>query len=278
MQLQIDDSKIIIFLDGQSPQIVQDTDERYKSICRAVSEGDQSKVERILRRSPTAEADKKLRKAGIKVKDGSVMIGGKEINEKLAAYIKHYVSTDSPVSHLIAFIKKLDKNPSFRSREQLFNFIEKNSMTICPDGDFLAYKGLNSDYSSIHKDRKTNKSIMNGIGSVIKMPRSEISDDPNSHCSQGLHVGSCKYATNFGRGAQVICKVSPENVVSVPHDLNEKVRVCEYKVIADYDSEISSLFVDKWFKETINGANGTSWDLFQSDVQFDEFEDEEWYG
>lgn len=143
------------------------------------------------------------------------------------------------------FYERLQKNPSKRSVDQLFPFLDKMNIPITADGCFLAYKGVNSDYTDRHSG-----TISNRPGSTIKLPRNLVSDDPKEECHFGLHVGAVSYARNFA-DRMVICKIDPENVVCVPYDnYQQKMRVCEYKVIGNYGDDLPSDVIDEEDLET----------------------------
>lgn len=146
---------------------------------------------------------------------------------------------------LFRFYERLRKNPSWRSVQQLFSFLDHEHIPLTRDGCFLAYKSVRSDYKDKHSGQWDNTP-----GVVNKMPRNEISDDPQQACHVGFHVGALKYASGFGGSRMVICKVDPEHVVCVPYDASqEKMRVCEYKVVGEYsgqpmDSTVFDDFID----------------------------------
>jgi len=132
------------------------------------------------------------------------------------------------------FWERLQKNPSMRSVEQLWPFLQHQGIPLTEDGFFLAYKGINPDYT----DKYTGK-IDNKPGVVNEMPRNRISDDPRVECHYGYHVGALSYARTFAPdGRMVICKVDPADVVCVPYDeSNRKMRVCKYEVIGNHNGE-----------------------------------------
>jgi hypothetical protein len=130
---------------------------------------------------------------------------------------------------LLNFYEKLQKNVSHRSVTQLYGFLAHQGIPITPEGNILAYKGVNADYT----DKYSGK-FNNFPGNVHEMPRNQISDDPNHACHAGFHVGSESYAKTFGNRV-VICSVDPADVVCVPYDQSsQKMRVCKYKVIGNH--------------------------------------------
>lgn len=136
---------------------------------------------------------------------------------------------------MLRFYERLQKNPSKRSVDQLFPFLDKLNIPITKDGCFLAYKSVRDDYRDKHSG-----TIDNRPGTTVKLARNLVSDDPREACHFGLHVGAVGYARTFS-DKMVICKVDPEHVVCVPYDSSqEKMRVCEYKVIGNYNGDLPS--------------------------------------
>lgn len=134
---------------------------------------------------------------------------------------------------MFRFYERLSRNPSFRSVQQLFKFLDHGNIPFTKDGCFLAYKSVRSDYKDVHSGTWDNKP-----GAVNEMPRNQISDDPNHACHEGFHVGALKYARGFSGSKMVVCKVDPEHVVCVPYDSSqEKMRVCKYKVLGEWSGQ-----------------------------------------
>jgi hypothetical protein len=138
---------------------------------------------------------------------------------------------------LMKFWERLQRNPSFRSVQQLWNFMDHEGIPLTPEGTFLTYKSINGDLTDHHTGQ-----VDNTPGVVNEMPRNKISDDPNEACHYGYHVGALPYVENFGRGNNrriIICEVDPENVVCVPYDSSQhKMRVCKYKVLGFHNGEL----------------------------------------
>lgn len=170
--------------------------------------------------------------------DGSLRIEGDTIRNRNGdvidhAIIPHILSMKAKgfdVAPLMAFLDKVLRNPSMRSRNQLWRFVSTNSIAITPEGDLLFYKKVKDDYFDVH----TGKSNRYTVGSTHSMPRSQVDDDPESTCSHGLHVCSYEYLREFGGHRTLLCQVDPADVVSVPIDYhNTKVRVSRLHVLRE---------------------------------------------
>lgn len=171
----------------------------------------------------------------------TVFYRGEALPRDINSRICEMAAAGEDPTPLLNFWERLQRNPSFRSVEQLFPFLNHEGIPITPDGCFLAYKGLNNNYT----DRHTGK-IDNRPGTKHEMPRNKISDDPKHACHYGYHVGAERYAKSFGPRT-VVCKIDPEHVVCVPYDSSqEKMRVCKYEVIGNYgDTLPSTTYNDK---------------------------------
>lgn len=146
----------------------------------------------------------------------------REINQRL---LRMAADNADPMP-FVRFHERLQANPSMRSVEQAYRFLAHLGLPIVEDGSFLAYKGVREDLKDEHSGK-----FDNSPGQVHRMPRNEISDDPNTPCHEGFHVGALEYAKGFA--PRVVCvSVAPEDIVCVPYDYSsQKMRVCEYRVV-----------------------------------------------
>lgn len=164
---------------------------------------------------------------------------GQPVPEAIRRRVLNLSSEGKSPNPILRFYERLQRNPSKRSVDQLFPFLEKMNIPITEDGCFLAYKSVNNDYTDRHSGTISNKP-----GTTVKLPRNLVSDDPREACHFGLHVGAVRYARTFA-DRMVICKVDPEHVVCVPYDSSqEKMRVCEYKVIGNYGDDLPNDVMD----------------------------------
>lgn len=174
----------------------------------------------------------------------SIRFEEKTIPDPLSKRVLAMASRGEDPRPLFRFWERLQKNPSFRSVEQLWNFLQHEGIPLTKDGCFLAYKSVNWNHTDHHTG-----AIDNHPGKVNEMPRNQISDDPRVECHVGFHVGALAYVSGtYNNGRIVICKVDPEHVVCVPYDHSmHKMRVCKYKVIGYHNGELmpsTSLIVD----------------------------------
>jgi hypothetical protein len=193
--------------------------------------------------------------------NGVVYLDGVPMHNALTAQIADFIGQNEDVSTLVNFYDKLVTNPNQESVEHLYKFIEANqdnesgAFTITPEGKFIAYKGVRSDGNGGYESTTAGEAIVddvliqgyipNKVGSVVEMRRDQVVFDPSNHCSSGLHVGTFSYAKSFGRnGAMLKVLIDPRDVVSVPNDSKEKMRVCRYEVLEIVDTPNDALIED----------------------------------
>lgn len=148
-------------------------------------------------------------------------------------------SGESP-QPLFRFYERLQGNPSWRSVQQLWDFLHNVGIPLTPSGMIMAYKGVTNDY----RDCRTRK-FDNRPGNRHKMPRNQISDDPTVACHVGFHAGSYQYACGFGARVVVVL-IDPADVVCIPEDEScQKMRMCEYVVVGHYGEPLPSTVTDE---------------------------------
>jgi len=174
----------------------------------------------------------------VSVMHGKVYFDGAPVDGAITKAILAYnaASDDDSLLAVANFMEKIALNPDRNSREQLFVWLGEHDFGICPDGDFIAYKGLQADGTSQYRGTAivngvvVNGHIPNAPGTVIEMPRHQVTNDPGNACAQGLHVANWRFAQGWDR-TTVRVKVNPRDVVSVPRVHSEKMRVCRYRVV-----------------------------------------------
>jgi hypothetical protein len=177
----------------------------------------------------------------------NIRFDGDIVHSELAGQIQRFLEAgESDWEPLAKFWEKIAQNPSEHSKENLYRWLKTHAFTITMDGDIVGYKGVrkgNVDakgeqvLESIH----TGPAIVDGVavnghvpnrpGSVITMPRADVTADPRIGCHVGLHVGTWDYASGFGSVVLEV-HVNPRDVVSVPTDCGDaKMRTSKYTVV-----------------------------------------------
>lgn len=186
----------------------------------------------------TTPAQAALVKAGngVTLSNGRVLYNGDEVHSLVARRIVEFAQEGLPTQPLINFLDKVMQNPSMTAQQELYDFLENKNLPITEDGDFLAYKAVNDNWTDIYTGRISNK-----IGATVEMDRKKVDDNRGNHCSKGLHCGAMDYVTMYGGGNSriVIVKVNPADAVSVPSDHSfMKLRVCKYLVLQEYQGDL----------------------------------------
>jgi len=170
----------------------------------------------------------------ITVENGTVLYKGEVIHNYCVERLLHFMRNNLPHQPLVKFIGKLMENPSRRAVEELYRFLEHKNMPLTPEGNFLAYKGVDHNF----RDKWSGK-FDNSVGQTLSMIRNTVCDDANVGCSSGFHAGSYEYAKGYasGGGHLMVVEIDPSDVVSVPHDCDcQKLRTAKYKVVGVYET------------------------------------------
>jgi len=170
----------------------------------------------------------------VTVADGTVYYGGQEVRSSLTDKLLNLLDAGFDAGPWIKFLENLMGNPSYRSRQCLFDFLDEFNAPITPEGNFIAFKRVGSNWKDLHTG-----TIDNSIGRVVVMDRTKVDDDPQHTCSSGLHVCADEYLKGYATGGDtrtLVVEVNPADVVAVPYDYNfSKMRVCQYKVLAEIE-------------------------------------------
>ena len=201
----------------------------YQSIIEAIKADDEDQVRELLDENQVLN---NVSNGRVTVTGNTVLLDGRELHSAEAKKLVDLVSEGATnIDRWFRFIEKLYNNPSYHCREQAYNFIAHTGMPMTENGNLIGYKGVRDDY----KDKYSGK-FDNSVGQVLRMSRTDVDDNPNNGCSAGFHVGSHNYADSWAGsdGRLMIVEYSPTDIVSVPDESGYgKLRVCEYKVIAE---------------------------------------------
>ena len=224
-------NSVIIDSDNKIHNVHKD-DARYGKVIECIKNGTLDLIPEII------DVVLAFKKAGIDLIDGVVSIDGQTLPSELSARIVAFKDNDLPFAPLLKFWDKLKANKSYNSRQMLYKFLEHNGHPLTEEGNFIAYRGVTSEFKDCHTG-----TFDNSVGSTCEIPRESVDDNPNNTCSSGLHVACHSYAEGFG--AKLIkVEVNPEDVVCVPTDYDgTKMRVSRFKVLSECENiDTSNLY------------------------------------
>lgn len=232
--------------DDDYTKVVSDTHPNFDQLLTALRDKPQDE-ERIKNLAdPTRGLSAQLAEISDRVTADThnVYLDGQRIHNSLSEQIlKRLQAGDQDWSRFVKFMLNLDDNPSYQAQQSVHRWIQANGLTITPDGNFIGYKGVQKNGMSVSSgpnnyvdgvlyQKGADTRVPHEIGSVISKKRHQVDDDTRSACSVGLHVGTEKYARDFAPRLLTV-EINPRDVVSVPdNDLEWKIRVCQYKVLA----------------------------------------------
>lgn len=177
--------------------------------------------------------------------NGVVYSYGEPVHPVITDKILQFYNNNLPFDYLLNFWNNLKQNPNEESIKYLYDFLVAGEFPLTPDGYFIAYKRITSDFLDLYT-----RTIDNSIGAKPSMSREQVDNNRSRTCSCGLHVAAFEYAKyKYGNTDPdtliVEVKVNPKDVVMVPYDYdNQKGRVCEYEVIGVIDSKHDVIVLD----------------------------------
>ena len=257
------ENAVTLFVDGK-PVTVRNDDANYYEVRKCLLDGRYDEVTTYLDLEKQVED---YTDGDISIKDGEVFFGEEKLNgvvvDKLLELMKSGLTDKNP---FINFLKNLLKNPSKNSVDQLYTFLSRRNMPIDEEGLVIGYKGVAQNY----KDKFSGK-FDNSVGQSHEMPRRNVDDNCDHHCSYGFHIGSYEYADSWGGsdGKLMIVKFNPEDAVSVPTDCDfQKLRVCKYSVVGEITDR-------KQLKQPFYDSTGEFSDEdYDDDIELEDYEND----
>lgn len=207
----------------------------------------------------------------VKIGDNEVFFDDKQVHGVIASRLLSALTHGFDVKPLARFLERVRANPIPTAEDELYLWMEGSNLPLTSDGCFLAFKKVNDNYKSYH-DGQTD----NSIGAKLpELSADHYDTDRYRTCSSGYHFCAYNYLPAYygSTGRVVICKVAPEDVVSIPNDYNNaKGRAKTYEIIGEVpENEAAQFFDDKPVVTefgTYKGA-GDDYDEDYSDYDYD---------
>jgi hypothetical protein len=153
--------------------------------------------------------------------------------EKLEGQVR-YSSENRDFRGFQIFMERISKMIESRGHtvSELLEFMKKGDLPIADDGSIVGYKVLTeTDTESVWVDNHT-RSVQQRVGSLVSMPVQDVDESRRVECSTGLHIARRGYISSYGGSIVTLVKINPEDVVCVPANEPNKMRVCAYHIVA----------------------------------------------
>ena len=146
---------------GNKPHTISKTHITYQKVVDAIKQGDWDTVKDII------EPKKVVLDFGqgrVSIKGETLYWDGEVFNGTIAVRMINMLQEGFTIEPLVKFMENLLENPSKRSVDELYTFLEKNNLPITPDGHFLAYKRVRENYLDVHSG-----TMDNSPGRIVEM-------------------------------------------------------------------------------------------------------------
>lgn len=189
-----------------------------------------------LKTASAPEADETV----IAVVNGTVIPNMEALRSQFA-HIVQYGGEQGMIRFLERLANVIDQRG--HSVEDILRFMERGDLPLAEDGTIIAYKLLNtvkansrrhndaySDIPGIMFDVHSGQ-IPQRIGTEVRVDESLVDRNRRNECSNGLHIARRGYLGSFSGDVCVLAKIFPEDIIAVPHNDANKVRVCAYHIL-----------------------------------------------
>ncbi len=205
---------------------------------------------------------------GFRVENDVIFVGEEALPPYLGRRLKDMADANKPYTYVLNFWERVKQNPSWYAVQYLFECLDRNLHPFAPDGRYLAWKAVRSDFT----DKRTGK-FLNAPGHTVQVDRRSVDDRHEVECSYGLHVGSFEYANGFANqeGDKIVkVLVDPADVVTVPPGNSyQKLRVCRYEVIEEIPRNSPAPTEQTAYEEDED-------EDFEGDFDMDDEDEDEW--
>lgn len=241
-----DNSLTVVVMEDGRNQVYSTTaaNPRWTDILTALRNQNQAELVQLMSVKSLVE---RFTENNVEIKDGNVFFRGRPLHGLDVDRLLEYQRDNIPFLRLARFLERKQANPSYRSINELYKFLEHREMTLTEKGTVVGYKGVSENYYSIMGNTATvilsgvtdaGGHILNTVGQKVRCDRSCVCDDYRQGCSPGLHIGSLAYAQGWGPRVMIV-EFDPADVVSVPDDCEcQKLRACAYEVIGEFKGEV----------------------------------------
>lgn len=183
----------------------------------------------------------------VQIDDAAIYFEGSAVNNYMTQRMLEIIQQGLNIEPWALFMDNVFDNPAAYARDELYEWMEKANMPLTPDGCFLAFKKVRSDYTDCHTGR-----FDNSPGNILEMDRAGCDTNRHNHCSSGFHFCSVGYLRSFGGQRVVVVKINPRDVTSIPSDYQyTKGRTCRYEVVAELTQE-NAAHHGVWRKGVVN--------------------------
>jgi len=226
------DSSVSVSIDGDYACIPGDHP-NYPRICEMITSEKPFNIVELRKLCDLAKAIEDFTEGRITVKRDKVLWQGEEYHGVVKDTVLAMMRAGQKPTALLRFLDNLLENPSAECLDALFLWMKFGDIPITPEGNVLGYKAVRLNYTDHYSGK-----FKNTPGSHHKLRRNKVDDNRTKLCSFGFHVGTAQYARTFhpGNSKLILVEFNPRDTVSVHTDVRqEKIRVCEYKVVAEWD-------------------------------------------
>lgn len=227
---------IVIIVDGKVTTVGL-SHPMYLEICKAFKAGERERAVSLLdvkKHVETLYGEKGIEAKVEETPNGAITIkvDGHTLDGEVAKVMVMYKQAGLPFTAIVKFWKKfmanvkLNTDEEYVRKQDLIRFLKSAGLYILPNGNFIAYKGVNAygeggngkQYRSQYR-----ASFIYEIDKVAVEPAAKDISDVHVACGVGLHAGSIGFAKSYGQ-YRLAVEIDPADVVTVPSGSDSHLR------------------------------------------------------
>jgi hypothetical protein len=229
----ITNDSVTLSIDGKT-DVVAIGSPNFAEIQQAVMAGDYKTAHGLMN---TAIGIERWGNGSLQIDSGVVTYHSMPLTGKLVdRVIDMMAQGDETFKRFANFLNLTMEQESYTTRARLMDFAANGKLDLTEEGYVVAFKNVSDNFF----DRRSGL-FDNNVGNTLSMRRSDVDDDHEHQCSNGLHVCSPTYLKECwgtaGRTMRVV--VEPRDFVAIPYDYaDSKARVCRYTVVEDVTDQL----------------------------------------
>ena len=193
LSFTIGKSSISVFLDGEFNSI-DESHANYEPLLAELKKPAEERDLDSIRAFITVKRMIELMSIGrVTVLEESILYDGVEVNNYMTHRMIELIQQGFDITPWVLFMDNVFLNPAAYAQNELYEWMEKAHMPLTPDGSFLAFKKVRSDYKDCHTGM-----FDNSPGTILEMDRASCNPNRDNHCSTGFHFCSVGYLSSFG--------------------------------------------------------------------------------
>jgi hypothetical protein len=170
----------------------------------------------------------------VEIDETEVRYQGKKIHNSLTDRLLAMIKDGDDCEPIARFTENVMQNTRVDAVDKLFEWLERGSMPITPDGCFIAFKKVRADGFDVHSG-----TVHYAPGKTVKkdISANSYNDTLSGACGHGLHFCSFDYLGQFGGDKVFLVQINPKDVIGIDPSDTSKGQTTSMFVLSEMPQE-----------------------------------------